>query len=342
MLDLRSGLLALLAVTACGAPPSQDHIAEELQPVDRGDFGVLLMAHGGSDEWNQGVLDAVQPLRGRYPIEVAFGMADAASIQEAVQALEARGIMDIAVVRLFVSGESWYERTEQILGIRSGAPMRPAAASMTHEAAHGEHRMEFWKIQTDASFALSKEGLSDAEGMGEVLADRARALSRDPRREDVLILAHGPGDDRENERWIASIRARAESIRANAPFRRVEVETLREDWPQKRELAEHRIREFVERARLEDGTAIVIPFRVHGFGPYARVLDGLDYVSDGQGLIPHDNVTLWIAKQIAELQRGPFEPALVAGAVQALWAPRFRVAASPEPITNLGVIAGAR
>lgn len=315
MLDLRSGLLALLAVTACAAPPSQDHVAEELQPVDRGDFGVLLMAHGGSEEWNQGVLDAVQPLRKRYPIEVAFGMADAASIQEAVQALEARGIRDIAVVRLFVSGESWYERTEQILGLRSGAPMRLASSSTTHEAAHGGHSMGFWKIRADASFALSKEGLSEAEGMGEVLADRARALSQDPRREDVLILAHGPSDDRENERWITNIRARAATIRAHVPFRRIEVETLREDWPEKRAPAEHRIREFAERARLEDGTAIVIPFRVHGFGPYARVLDGLDYVSDGQGLIPHDNVTLWIAKQIEELRRGPFDPALVGGAV---------------------------
>lgn len=315
MLDLRSGLLAVLALSACATPPSQDHVAD-LQPVGRGNFGVLVMAHGGSEEWNRGVLDAVQPLRERYPIEVAFGMADAVSIQEAVQALEARGIADIAVVRLFVSGESWYERTEQILGLRSGAPERPALSPATHEAAHGGHRMEFWRIRTDASFALSKEGLSEADGMGGVLADRARALSRDPRREDVLILAHGPGDDLENERWIASIRARAATVRAHVPFRRVEVETLREDWPQKRELAEQRIRAFVERARLEGGTAIVVPFRVHGFGPYASVLDGLNYVSDGQGLIPHDNVTQWIAEQIEELRRGPFDPALVDGAVQ--------------------------
>lgn len=91
---------------------------------------------------------------------------------------------------------------------------------------------------------------------------------------------------------------------------------MREDWPQKRELAEQRIRAFVERARLEGGTAIVVPFRVHGFGPYASVLDGLNYVSDGQGLIPHDNVTQWIAEQIEELRRGPFDPALVDGAVQ--------------------------
>ena len=269
------------------------------------DFGVILMAHGGSPEWNEGVLAAVEPLRDQYTIEVAFGMADAVTIQEAVQRLEAWGVRRIGVVRLFISGESWYDRTEQILGLRPGAPERPVPSHL-HEAAHGSHRMEFWRVQTEASFALSTQGLAEAQAMGAVLADRARALSRDPQSEDVLILAHGPGDDLENERWIANIRARATAVRDSLPFRRIQVETLREDWPEKRQEAEQRVRAFVERARNEEGTAIVIPFRVQGFGPYAKVLDGLHYVSDGQGLIPHSNVTQWIAEQIRTLRMGPF------------------------------------
>jgi hypothetical protein len=67
------------------------------------------------------------------------------------------------------------------------------------------------------------------------------------------------------------------------------VETLREDWPDKRQAAEVRIRGFVERADREGGRAIVIPFRVQGFGPYTEVLNGLDYVSDGRGLVPSPN-----------------------------------------------------
>ena len=60
------------------------------------------------------------------------------------------------------------------------------------------------------------------------------------------------------------------------------------------------------RARDDGGTAIVIPFRVQGFGPYAGVLDGLHYVSDGQGLVPHPNVTEWVAGQIKAVRQGPF------------------------------------
>lgn len=275
------------------------------------DLGVLVMAHGGSPEWNQGVLDTVAPLADEHTLEVAFGMADAVSMQEAVARLEERGADRIAVVRLFISGESWYERTEQILGMKEGAPAREEAAGHAEHTAADEHAghampamghsMEFWQIDTDATFALSKPGLAEAQEMGDVLLARATALSNNPSQEDVLILAHGPGDDAENERWLAYIDARAEVVRAARQFRSVKVATLREDWEEKRVAAEQEVRAFVANSSATGGRAIVIPYRVHGFGPYADVLEGLDYVADEMGLIPHEGVTRWISAQIEEL-----------------------------------------
>jgi hypothetical protein len=170
--------------------------------------------------------------------------------------------------------------------------------------------MSLYRIASQSSFALSTHGLLDAEGMGAILADRAAALSKAPAKEDVLILAHGPGDDGENARWLAKLEDRASAIRARAPFRRVHAETLREDWPDKRAAAQARIRAFVQRASDEGGTAIVIPFRVQGFGPYAKVLEGLDYVADQQGLIPHPEMGKWIEREIAALETGPFRATL--------------------------------
>lgn len=270
------------------------------------------MAHGGPPEWNAAVIEAVKPLRSKFDIEIAFGMADAASLQESVRNLESRKVRRIAVVRLFVSGESFVDETEKIFGLRPGAPPTPPPAAHTaHDAhaghgGHGGHSMAFYRVATSSSFVLSTKGLSDAPGMGTILADRAAALSKAPAREDVLILAHGPGDDGENARWLAKLDERAASIRSRAPFRRVQVETLREDWPDKRPDAEARIRAFVQRASAEGGTPIVIPFRVQGFGPYADVLKGLDYVADKKGLIPHAEVTAWIEREITALQAGPF------------------------------------
>lgn len=291
-------IAAASVLAGCAAAP----------PTQRDDdLGVLVMAHGGSKQWNKEVLAAIEPLKDEHTIEVAFGMADAASLQQGVQRLEARGARRIGVVRLFVSGESFLERTEQILGLAPGAPQRTAAQA-EHEGHSEDHSMEFWRIDTQSSFALSKQGLVEAPEMASVLIDRARALSREPQSEDVLILAHGPADDAENERWLAHLEARAEAVRRALPFRTVRVETLREDWPEKRQDAEQRIRSYVEHAS-QAGRAIVIPFRVQGFGPYAEVLKGLEYAADGRGLVPDAGVTEWIEHQIATLERAQFRAA---------------------------------
>ena len=131
---------------------------------------------------------------------------------------------------------------------------------------------------------------------------RAGTLSVNPEQEDVLILAHGPEDDAENERWLQAIDQRAELVRDGLPFHEVNVMSLREDWEAKREVAEREVRSYVAKAQAEGRRAIVIPYRVHGFGPYEDVLEGLDYVADGAGLIPHPAVSRWIAEQ-AEAMR---------------------------------------
>lgn len=145
------------------------------------------------------------------------------------------------MVRLFISGESWYERTAQILGLQPGAPQRPRQQ-------------------------------------------------------------HGTGDDGENDRWLEKMDARAQRLRLEGGFHRVRVATLREDWPEKREPSAAAVRAFVEEASSGGRTALVIPFRVFGFGPYAETLEGLDYRSDGRGLIPHPAVAQWIDEQVLKLR----------------------------------------
>jgi len=286
-------------------------------------FGVVVMAHGGPQSWNEGVSDMLAPLASEYKLELAFGMADAYSLQEAIDRLEARGVDDIGVVRLFISGESWLERTRQILGLQDGAPPRAARHQQHGTGVHGMHaepspesaqngaedhgnhggmRMEFWQVDSDAQFTLSIEGLSEAPEMDQVLLQRARHLSVDPVGEQILVLAHGPGDDAENERWLANISERAELLKRDGGFSEVKVATLREDWPEKREAAQQAVRDYVRQGNEAGRRVLVIPYRVHGFGPYAEALEGLDYVADETGLVPHPAVAQWIERQIQSLQ----------------------------------------
>jgi len=307
------------------------------------------MAHGGDPEWNRDVEAAVEPLRSELPTEIAFGMATPSTIESAVQKLEARGVTRIAVVRMFISGESFLEPTRYILGLTDDLPQsihgdaaghgdghdahaaarasvavahaadhtsQPLASSTAHCPAdsedslarqgassgepgehegHGDHHMEApRRVRIDADVLLSTEGVAESPYIDDILRDRVRALSRDPAAESVLILGHGPGDDAENERWLAAMRRRASSVGEIGPFRQVACMTLREDWPEKRSEAEIRIREFVSKGGADGGRVIVVPFRVAGFGPYEDVLAGLQYVSDGRGFCPHPNMTRWL------------------------------------------------
>lgn len=299
-------LKMLLAALALLLIPTA--VQAQAQPA-ADDFGVLVMAHGGGPAWNGQVEAMLEPLRRDYRLEIAFGMATPGTIQAAAERLEARGARRIAVVRLFISGESWLERTEQILGLRPGAPPRPEGGAHAGHGAHGGHDMSLWRIESDARFALSREGLADAPEMGAVLVDRVRAVSREPARETVLVLAHGPEDDEENARWLRQIDARAAAIRDHADFRAVHVESLREDWPEKRAESEARIRALAAEAIRDGGGLIVIPYRVSGFGPYARVLEGIDYEADRHGLVPSTEVEQWVRRQAEQLRTALAAPA---------------------------------
>jgi hypothetical protein len=280
------------------------------------------MAHGGDDQWDEQVRATVEPLSGSQPVEIAFGMARTSTIRTAVERLEAQGVQRIAVVRMFISGDSFLPETEYILGLRpnpgpDGVTHPAAVASMVeHDAqgAHGGHGAGAHKasldpnvdhgmshhmepaepINTSAAIIVSGAGVAESPLIDDILVDRVRSLSTDPTDESVLILAHGPGDEAENERWLANMRLRVQRLHAIAPFRHVQVETLREDWPERRAEAERRIRQYVEAASVNGGRVLVVPFRIAGFGPYADVLEGLEYVADGRGFCPHPNMTRWI------------------------------------------------
>ena len=268
------------------------------------DFSVLVMAHGGSTAWSESVEDSLDQLRSLYPVEIAFGMANAGSLEASVRKLESQGARHVGVVRLFVSGESWYHRTLQILGVEEGAP---AKNEESQRAGNSRMSMGFWKIETDLAFHVSEEGLAEAEEMDEVLLSRVSGMSSNPSSEVVAVIAHGPADDDENTRWIAKIGERTELLKRELKVSDIKVFTLREDWEEKRADAEEQIRDFVQHANVSGLDSIIVPFRVQGFGPYADVLDGLNYRADQLGLVPHENVALWIKNQAEELREKAVE-----------------------------------
>ena len=267
------------------------------------DAGLLIMAHGGDEPWNQAVKEAVAPLEEACPVVVAYGMAQREPLRQGILQLEEQGVRKIAVVRLFMDGRSFLSQTEYLLGVRVQPP-----PFFLHHDHHHHHEMSRDAVrilrgseippplEPESQIILSAAGLLDSGLAGDVLLDRVRALSESPEAESVLVIGHGVGSDARDRYWKDRMESLAQGLKALGPFREVRVETLREDWEDKRRVAEERIRGFVSK-QSRQGRVLVVPFRVFGFGPYDEVLEGLDYSADRKGLLPHPNVTEWLREQ---------------------------------------------
>jgi sirohydrochlorin cobaltochelatase len=273
----RAYLLPLALATAChAAPPS----ATPTPPTGdaRNRVGVLVMAHGGGPEWNEAVAQALQPVRQAAPTAVAFGMADASAIASATDSLTELGVDRVAVVRLFLSGRSFLGETRALLGLGppparpDGRPVRP--------------------IDHDLTVATHTEGLLESPHTSEIVLHRALATAGPARLESLLLVAHGMGEEEDNDAVLGAMNEAAELLR-QAGFERVELATLREDWPEKRAEAEAQMRRFVAGEASAGRTVLVVPVRLFGFGPYADVLQGLDYRAT-PALLPHPAVSAWV------------------------------------------------
>ena len=268
--------------------------------------GVLVMAHGGGDDWNASVEAAVAPLRGRVPVAIAFGMADPNTLEAALGTLAAHGVTHAALVRLFVSGESFLHPTEYLLGMRSDPPR---VAMVGHRMVDGA---TLDPIATGMRVLLVREGLAGSEEVAEILGERAAVAETVPEQTAVVMIGHGMGDEGENDRLLALMTETAAHLR-DIGYAEVEVATLREDWPGPRAAAEERIRAVVARMNANWDTVVVIPYRVSGFGPYANVLEGLEYVPS-KGFLPHPRITDWIEARALERLRSAGVSAPLGGA----------------------------
>lgn len=273
-------------------------------PLAAGQVGVVIAAHGSDWHWNETMRTALRSLESRYKVEYAFSMADAPILERAVRRLDERGVRATVIVRVFGMQDSFKSDIERLIGrdIEAGAA-HPGQHEHGHaDSGHRDHGHDSSPAARIRSAAVltTAGGLDDHPLFAKALVARAKELSRDPKKETVILTAHGTNEDTRNAQWIALLESIADKMRANggAAFREIRVATWREDWPDKREPWVARVRGWVEQAG-RDGGVIVIPARTNGTGPEAKLLTGLDYRM-GAGFAPHPLFARWVEEQVLQ------------------------------------------
>lgn len=266
--------------------------------------GVLLLAHGGSGAWDANVSAIAAEVNKTLPTEVALGMATRANIQAAVARLEARGVSRIVAVPLFISSHSSViTSTEYLLGQRKEMP--PALkifAKMSHgPAGHEGHQTDTTDgtLPIKSSVPIRMTAALDAHPLvAAIVLDRALSVSATPSGEAVVLVAHGPTADDENERWLVNLRKLAATVAGGHAFASVDALTVRDDAPEAiREAATQQLRALVQRRTKEGHRVLIVPVLLSFGGIEAGIhkrLEGLTYVMSAQALAPDRRLVDWV------------------------------------------------
>jgi sirohydrochlorin ferrochelatase len=373
----------------------------------RSDTGILLMAHGGKKEWNDTVLAVAVETNKTMPTEVAFGMADPTTLQEAIDKLVARGVKQIVAVPLFVSSHSVViDSTKYLLGLRpdppkgfanlvanmSGVPdmsghSQPASQNPGADApppsptlsapdaytseepppdpaganararVRANSTMDYTanspttladqqaatamlsdnedlygsdaaknsstpaadapasSHNTPAATTISARGalpppiqssipiritpaLDRSPIVAEILADRASAVSTNPARDALILVAHGPNEDSENAQWLADMHSLASQISARHHYARVDVATLRDDADASiRDAATAALRKKAEADNAAGYHVIVVPLFLSYGGiedGLRQRLDGIEHTLSSKPLLPDPRIADWV------------------------------------------------
>lgn len=277
-------------------------------------IGVVLLAHGGRQNWNEEVAKVAEGVDKTYITEVAFGMATKRNIQTAIDKLITRGATRIVAVPLFVSSNSSVvTSSEYLLGLRAEAPKDLAIfAKMDHgsgtSGGHDSHAGHApakdapvfdptTPVNTSVPIKMTP-ALNDHRIVSEILTARANALSTDPSNEAVIVVAHGPVSDETNRLWLRDMGSLAEMMKPSTKFDRIDYLTVRDDAPEPiRSKATEELRAIVKKALGDKKRVLIVPLLISYGGIEEGIkkrLDGLQYTMGKQALLPDARLVDWV------------------------------------------------
>ena len=268
--------------------------ANKYTPLEPEHVGVVIMPHGAQMPYNKATEAAIQPLKKKYRIEIAYGMADPWTLAEAVEKLEKQGASKIVVARMYSLGDQFKDKTDYILGLSNTEPKTRGGRLPP-------------RVRSSSIFATFGGYEENNSLICEILKDRVLEISKNPEKETVLLISHGARDDKRDKRWKDVLQKHAKYIKENTqvPFKEIHGLTVREDWPEKHKKAVDEIRSIIQDAS-NNGKALIISNRLYGSGRYDEFFEGLDYEMNRKGLALHANMTHWLDEGIRKTLQNEF------------------------------------
>jgi sirohydrochlorin ferrochelatase len=289
-LAVTTTLLALLLLSPPHSSPPHPVRAEA-------SVGLLVVAHGADSGWNARVEQVVEAVEWEGPRAVAFLMGPEADVRGwsvALGELESAGISRLVVVPLMVSSSGGHYR--QVLHYAGLVDSLPEAL-----ISHGDHG----SVRHPTVPARVTAALDGARELGEVMLTRWRDLADADRASDLVLVAHGPSDDRDAVKWHAALDSALTPLGAELGQRQFRIGLLRDDAPASvRARAVEGIRDTIQELARRGGDSVVVMTVLISSGSIDRVrvpddLAGMPMRYRPSVLSPHPALSRWIARVAA-------------------------------------------
>lgn len=262
----------------------------------RGDTGVLILSHGVGENSDRAMKKAFEPIGAKRPTAIGFGMSmmGSAHLQAAVDDLVARGAKTIVVVDEGTTTEynSLTRHWKYIFG------MYPEASYL-----------DVPKVRADGVKFLWAGHFDDSPMITEMIYENAKSVSRNPARETLILVGHGPEDNADNGPDLKILQAHVDRISAKKEFAEVKIINLQDDAIKPiRESNVRTLRKWVQQADRKGNEVIVVAVAAASWGVQTHIkqdLRGLKYKFAEPGLSENPKFVQWVESLIDEALKAP-------------------------------------
>lgn len=258
----------------------------------KNDAGVLILSHGFREQGDKMFRRELQPMADALPTSLSLGMAMMMSdhVQLSIDDLEAAGAERIVVVPATSTRYNELMRQwEYVLGQRND----PQFATVG-------------QVKSKAKLLVASPP-EDNPLIADILLDHANELSTDPKKEFVVVVAHGAsGSDaaQDNVKEMKILQNLAKYVREDGGFAGSDAFILQDDAPPEiRKANVDRMRAAVERETKAGRTVLVVTNLIGArtIQPKLRSdLKDLDYKFNVKGIAQHPNFITWIQQSVAD------------------------------------------
>ena len=248
--------------------------------------GALLLAHGYGEEGDLAFHNSMTDISSQHITTLSLGMSMMTSkhIECALSEIRQNGAKKIYIVPISSTPHNTLiQQWEYIFGLRNDHAYTKVKSVITDDV-------------------VFLDPISDHRIAKKIVLDYAQEISVDPKNETVVIIAHGPVGETDNELQLELMENLAAYVHDQGNFNAVRPFTLQDDAPKEiRDRNVKQIKEFIENATLDGKKVLMVSNLMSGKGIQRKInedFSGLDYKFNSKGFLTHPLFKEWILESI--------------------------------------------